>query len=146
MTTDTLLPAIVIPCFERPDSLERLLSSLSRAKFPSRQQVSLVFSVDHSGSRAVSDIASAYDWRYGEKRVVCHPRRLGLRENVLWCGDQTEELGAVIVLEDDLIVSPNFYTYAVEASLAYRDHSEIAGVSLYAYDRSEIGNERLRPL
>jgi hypothetical protein len=56
---------------------------------------------------------------------------LGLRKHILQCGDLSKKYGSVIILEDDLYVSPYFYDYAVQA-LEYYDTDELAGgISLY---------------
>ena len=56
---------------------------------------------------------------------------------MLQCGDISYEYGSVIVLEDDLFVSPFFYKYAVEAQEFYRDDNRIGGISLYNQPRQE---------
>ena len=40
---------------------------------------------------------------------------------------------AVIVLEDDIIVAPGFYKFAVAATKFYCNDNNIAGISLYNY-------------
>ena len=68
--------------------------------------------------------------KYGEKIVLCHPERLGLRRHIISCGDLTEKYGAVMILEDDLYVSPDFYNYAMRALDKYGEHPQIAGIAL----------------
>ncbi|MEJ7683902.1 MAG: hypothetical protein WKG06_39795 [Segetibacter sp.] len=107
-------PAIVIVTYNRPASLQRLLSFLSKAVFDC-SDVNLVISIDyHSSSKhdEVVKIANDFDWKYGFKKIIEHKSNLGLRAHVLSCGDLSEEYDAVIVLEDDIVVSPFFYKYA----------------------------------
>ena len=54
----------------------------------------------------VNKIANDFNWRLGEKKVIIHTQKLGLRNHFIWVGDQTERFKNVIFLEDDLIVSP----------------------------------------
>ena len=44
----------------------------------------------------------------------------------------SQQYGSVIVLEDDLYVSPHFYTYTVQALNYYGDDPQIAGIALYS--------------
>jgi hypothetical protein len=130
-------PAIVLPVFSRPASLERLLGSLSAAGLPNGTP--LLISVDRaaddrhrSGNATVLEIARRYHWPYGHKEVVVHPEPLGLVGNVFFCGGLSEKYGAIILLEDDLIVSVRFYDYARQALRFYGDDPRIAGISLNA--------------
>lgn len=139
-----LNPAIVIPCYNRPQSLKRLLYSLQNSMYP--QGAPLVFSIDKSENDAVFKIATDFPWPFGEKEIIHHPKQLGLRDNIIFCGDLTDQYGSVIILEDDLFVSPAFYSYALKALEFYQDHEEIAGISLYAYDCTETRRFRFFPV
>ena len=72
-------------------------------------------------------------WDHGDKIVNIQPNRLGLRKHIISCGNLSLKYGSIIVLEDDLYVSPNFYTYAKESINKYRNDDNIAGISLYSY-------------
>ena len=50
---------------------------------------------------------------------------------MLKCGDYAEKYGSVIVLEDDLYVSPFFYVCASAALDYYEKDERIAGISLF---------------
>lgn len=126
-------PAIVTIAYNRPDSLKRLLDSLANANYTNVDSdgVTLVISIDKSDTDAVTKLAEEYNWPYGKKVVMARKERMGLKEHVLACGDLTEEYGSIIVLEDDLYVSPEFYDYAVHALDFVEDDERIGGVSLY---------------
>jgi hypothetical protein len=138
--------AIVIAAYNRPDALARLLDSLSRADYSGGPRVPLVISIDRGGGGAVQQVAESFEWPHGEKRVAVQPEFAGLRRHILFCGGLTGEFGNVIVLEDDLYVSPFFYQYARQALAFYRDDEHIAGVSLYAYDYEEVAQLPFVPL
>jgi len=123
-------PVIVIVAFDRQKSLKRILSSLKQSYCP--VETKLIISIDNNGTnQGVADIASEFVWEFGEKEVIYHNDRLGLRKHILLCGDLTYKYDSVIILEDDLYVSPHFYQYTQNA-LEYYDTSEkIAGISLY---------------
>ncbi len=124
------LPVIVVVAFDRVKSLERVLTSLSRSFCP--EGTKLIISIDNNGTnKDVYLSAQNFDWKFGEKEVIYHQERLGLRKHIIQCGDLSEKYGSVIILEDDLFVSPHFYDFAVGALSYYDDCKEIAGISLY---------------
>lgn len=135
---------IVIPCYNRIDSLKRLLMSLEVAVY--NDETPLIFSVDYSGKDDLYEFVKDYNWRFGKKHIIRHTENIGLKRNILFCGDLTEKYDAVIVLEDDLVVAKDFYNYAIQAYNFYNDNNRIAGISLYKYERAEIGLHQFYPL
>lgn len=135
---------IVIPCYNRVSSLQRLLISLLEANY-GNFQVDLAFSIDYSGTDEVELVATTFVWPFGKKRLFVHPQNIGLKQNVLFCGDLVDEYDAVIVLEDDLYVACDFYQFAKQAALYYQNNKAIAGISLYSYQYAEIGNFQFYP-
>ncbi|AWW32582.1 hypothetical protein DN752_21870 [Echinicola strongylocentroti] len=134
-------PAIVVIGYNRPQSLLRLLKSIAAAKYPS-EPITLIISIDYyDGPRhdEVVGIAEEYDWKYGKKIVSVQKENLGLKAHILQCGDLTETYDSVVILEDDLIVSPQFYEFSSNAIQFYHSESRIAGISLYAYEYEELG-------
>ncbi|MCY3414839.1 MAG: hypothetical protein INQ03_24525 [Candidatus Heimdallarchaeota archaeon] len=123
-------PAIIIVAFNRSDSLLRLLSSVSNAVYP--EDVTLIISIDKGDNQDVIEVANNFEWNKGVKEVICHEVNLGVRKHILSCGDLTSRYGSVIVLEDDLVVSPMFYQYATQAANYYDKEERIAGISLYS--------------
>jgi hypothetical protein len=128
-------PAIVLPVFARPASLERLLASLVAADVPSG--VPLVFVVDRAadekhrcGNSAVAEIVHRFQWPYGPKNIIVQPQPMGLVSNIFFAGGLAKQYGAIILLEDDLIVSTRFFDYACQALHFYREETRIAGLSL----------------
>ncbi len=138
-------PTIVVICYNRPQALIRLLNSLSTSYYPDSEYPRLVLSIDYSGSDEVLIIAKKFEWP-GEKRVIAYASNQGLRDHVLQCGDLAEEYEAIIVLEDDLLVSDGFYEFALASLEYYADAELIAGISLYTYEYEEISLFRYDPL
>lgn len=124
--------AIVVVGYDRPHALSRLLASLDRVAFDGHE-IPLIVSLDRSGDDAVQRIAEAFTWQHGGKTVRTFPERLGLKRHVLACGDLTETYEHLVVLEDDLYVSPNLYRFALQAIGRYRDDDRIAGIALYSH-------------
>ncbi|PBQ30976.1 hypothetical protein CNR22_04055 [Sphingobacteriaceae bacterium] len=129
-------PAILVCAYNRPHALARLLTSLSNAVY-NTNTISLIISIDKSDSDDVYEIAEQFNWKQGTKKVIHHPAHLGLKAHLLSCGDLTETYGSLIILEDDLFVSPYFYEYARQAHAEYNNKPGIAGISLYNYQFSE---------
>lgn len=136
-----LLPAIIIPAYNRAYSLERLLRSVAAAKY-AHSSIALVISIDKNDNEEVYRLAENFEWPYGVKKIIAQPTHLGLKEHILRCGDLSVEYGAVIILEDDLFVSPCFYDYTLQA-LGYYGQGEqeanVAGISLFNYEVAENG-------
>jgi hypothetical protein len=124
-------PTIVVVAFNRVASLNRLLSSLSVSRIDSGTR--LIISIDYSGDDSVERSANLFDWVYGEKIVTTHAKNLGLRQHVIKCGDLTSIYGSIILLEDDLVVSPMFYQYSKHALNFYEKDSRVGGISLYCH-------------
>lgn len=124
-------PAIVVVAFNRPDSLKRILSSLTLAR--KTEGARLIISIDNNEPHNLDilDIAKKFEWPSGEMEIIYQPARLGLRNHILKCGDLSEKYGSVIILEDDLFVSPYFYDYAVQSLEYYDNDDKIGGISLY---------------
>jgi hypothetical protein len=131
MTLTHNKPAVVVLGYERPESLARLLASVAKADYRRCAQVTLVLSLDKSGTGAALETARTFDWPHGPKRLIERPSRLGFFDHVIACADLTAEYGSIILLEDDLYVTPDFYNYAAQALAFYADEPSVAGISLY---------------
>lgn len=118
--------------YNRLVSLTRLLKSLEGAYYDDNS-VELIISIDKSDSIDIEDFANKYQWKYGQKHIIAHKSNLGLRKHILSCGQLLNEYDALVVLEDDIVVSPNYYRYVVQCVDKYRDVDRIAGISLYNF-------------
>jgi len=126
-------PAIVTVGYNRPESMKRLLTSIQNATFK-YTDIPLIISIDESElSDEVEKVAKEFYWKYGTKEIRRFPNRQGLRRHIIQCGDYSEKYGAVIILEDDLVVAEDFYSYVCTAHEFYSDNALICGVSLYSY-------------
>ncbi len=121
--------AIIITAYNRPQAFKNLMGSLARIHCD--QNVSLVISIDNNGTDEVNKIAKDFVWKFGEKKVIIHTEKLGLKKHFLWVGDQTEKYENVIFLEDDLVVSPELISFANATIKFYKDDNDVAGISLY---------------
>lgn len=133
-STNFLYPAIVVSAYNRPLALRRLLTSLARADYPTAH-IPLVVTIDSGPDVAnphVVALARDFAWPHGPKEVIHQPQHLGLVQHFFWCGALTEKYGAMILLEDDLVVSSVFYHYAASALNYFNAAPHIGGVSLFA--------------
>lgn len=129
-------PAIVISAFNRVEPLKRLLKSIENAIYES-EDIQLVISIDKSDNRDVIKVSEEFVWKHGSKKIITHQKQLGLKAHILSCGELTNSYESLILLEDDLMVSPYFYVYAKQAKAFYENDSSIAGISLYNYKVAE---------
>lgn len=135
---------IVIAAYNRDYTLSRLLFSLAKARYT--DPVTLIISIDGGGPESVKTVARDFEWKFGPKEIIEHPENLGLRRHILSCGDLSSQYDGIILLEDDLYVSPWFYKYTVAALDVYKVCKEICGVSLYSYQYNETALFPFKPL
>lgn len=127
--------AICVISYNRPNSTYRVLESISKAYYD-YSRVDLIISIDNSGKTDVLETAQNFKWEFGGKRLVTHEKRLGLKNHVIEVGNYTNEYDGLIVLEDDIIVSPSFFLFARECVAKYYNDDRIAGISLYSFNRN----------
>ncbi|PNW26694.1 glycosyltransferase [Formosa algae] len=131
-------PALVVVTFNRPESLKRLLDSLNNAYY-NEYNVPLIISIDYQNSiqhNEVVEIAENFKWTFGKKTIINHVENLGLKKHVLKCGDLVYDYDSIIMLEDDLFVSQEFYTTTIQLLNFYKSDDRIAGVSLYTHKKN----------
>lgn len=137
--------AIVVIAYNRTKSLNRLLDSLNQAAYGG-DQVPLIISVDYSENNAVRELAEAYLWKHGEKKIRFFQERQGLRQHVLKCGDYLREYDAIAVFEDDIYAAPGFYRFMKEAVPYYEQDERVAGISLYSHRWNPLTDRAFEPL
>jgi len=129
-----MTPAIVVITYDRPYTLQRLLTSLDAANYPDGVEVPLVVTIDRGNSapsQRVVELAKGFDWRFGPKRVIEQPGHLGLVDHFWAAGRLSRDYEAIVLLEDDLTVAPPFYQFASQALGRYENEPRIGGCCLY---------------
>lgn len=137
--------AIVVVGYNRLDSIRRLLKSILSAEYPNKD-IPLVISIDCSGNKKLYDYVENLKWPHGEKYINIQNERLGLKRHIFQCAGLSKYFKAVIVLEDDLFLSPSFYSYALSAVEKYRDDEKIAEIALYRNDDNGYAGFPFEPL
>ena len=127
--------AIVVVGYNRLSSIKRLLQSLLDAKYPNKD-IPLVISIDCSGDEQLYQYVNSYQWPHGDKYVRIQETRLGLKKHIIECGNLTKYFRAIVLLEDDLFVSPYFYDYVIQTVDKYGNDDRIAEISLYKNERN----------
>lgn len=122
--------AIVVVGYNRLKSIKRLIDSLLVAQYPSTG-VPLYISIDASGDEKLYEYVKSVEWPYGEKYINIQEKRLGLKAHIYQCGELTRYFKAIILLEDDLVVSSYFFNYVVRSVEEYGEEDIIAEISLY---------------
>ncbi|KAF9956820.1 hypothetical protein BGZ72_002415 [Mortierella alpina] len=128
---------LIVITNNRPGSCIRLLRSLSHAHYLN-DKVSLTLNMDAEADRVTLKMAGSFQWEFGEKFMRHRVRRGGLMLAVVeaWYPQGDDEYA--VLLEDDVEVSPLFYTWIKYNILKYRyspDNSlyhRMFGVSMYS--------------
>jgi hypothetical protein len=129
-----LRPVIVIAAYNRVGTLTRLLDTVNRAAYPDGE-IKLVISIDrgsHGHDHEVQQVAEDFSWHHGKKCVFLQEKHLGLVNHIYWCSSLSKEYGSIILLEDDLYLSPAYYSFASQALTKSQAARQIAGISLYS--------------
>lgn len=93
--------AIVVVGYNRLYPIQRLLKSLEAANYR-ESDIPLVLSIDCGGNDDLNSYVNGYKWPFGEKYVIVHEKRLGLKQHIFSCGDLTKYFKGIILLEDDI--------------------------------------------
>ena len=129
---------IAIFAFNRPEHLVRCIDSLHRNPEASRSVAYLFL----DGARNVEEASLVERVRtvaraathFGRKRIIERESNWGLARNVIDGVTRVlAEHGRVIVVEDDLLVSPAFLSYMNQALALYQRSSAVFSVSGYNY-------------
>lgn len=144
----SIIPTIVVATYNRLHSLKNLMKSLLNGDYSGFQNVRLIVSIDRDPNSYtyIQDFLETFKWPFGEYKVILHETRLGLKEHFMYCNGLSLQYEKVIFLEDDFIVSPQFYQYASKAIDFYGDDERIAGLSLYELRINEFANRAFTPI
>jgi len=134
---DTTYAPIALFTFMRPEHTRRTLGSL--AQNPEFAESELFIYCD--GARNEADAVQVeetrklvQDWPHPHKNIIERDRNWGLANSIIAGVTQLcERYGKVIVVEDDLIVSPVFLNYLNSALAFYADEPNLMQVSAHMF-------------
>lgn len=133
---------IVVFAFNRPDHLRRTLEAL--ASCPEAAASPLTVYCD--GARRQSEETRVREVRevaavakgFASVEVVARERNFGLAASIIdGVTGQVQRHGRVIVLEDDIVVSPYFLRYMNDALQMYANDEQVASIHGYVYPIAE---------
>jgi len=140
------LAPIAVFAYKRPEHLKKALDSLSKCAL-SKQSTVYIFcdgpksNKDQDAIQQTRAIAKSQDWSK-ELHIVEQPANLGLSRSIsagvtMLC----EKYGKVIVVEDDLEVSPSFLEYMNKALALYDKDERVMEISGYMYPVETSGQD-----
>lgn len=133
---------VALFAYNRPRHLERVLEALRRN--PEAADSDLIIFSDAAQNPAASAAVeearriarSAAGFR--TLRVVERQENFGLARSIIsGVSELTGSFGRAVVLEDDLLPSPNFLRYVNDALLEYQDDARVVSVHAYVYPVKE---------
>jgi FkbM family methyltransferase len=138
MTAVSSPAPIALFAYRRPDHLARTLAALAANPEASASSLSIFCDAarDEAAAAAVERVRelAAASTGFAAVEVVLRPTNFGLARNI------TEGVSSllashdrVIVLEDDIVVSPHFLRFMNEALDLYADDSQVGSVTGYCY-------------
>lgn len=141
---------LVVITDRRPVSLSRLLNSTNNAYYFGDEHVELAIHMEQSADRETRKLVQEFEFKHGEKKVRHRVRKGGLLPAIVesWYPSNDDNYG--VLLEDDIELSPFFYSWSKYNILKYRyeserAHNHIYGVSLYSPRNLELRPEGRRP-
>ena len=134
---------LVVMTMNRPASLKRLINSLKTAHYAQGESIDLRITVDrdYNGNIHAETMAvlKAVDWPYGIFEVIVWPQKIGLYGQWIhsWPAEKYSEdlYKAVVLLEDDLEVSPFYANWFIGA---HKNYGGLAGVGGFTGQRPNL--------
>jgi hypothetical protein len=124
---------IIVLTMDRPKELRNLLRSLDNAHYQGSKNLQLEIHMDFSASKrsvGALRVAKHFKFRHGSKFIRRVKHQKGLARSWYDAWTPGNDLERAIILEDDIILSPFWYTWLTTAWDKYGDRDELAGISL----------------
>jgi hypothetical protein len=134
---------LVVITDRRPHSLSRLFNSIGHGVYLG-DHVDLTIHMEQTSDRVTRMFVNSFSWSQGTKRLRHRIRKGGLMPAIVesWYPSSNDNYG--VILEDDIEVSPLFYTWIKYNILHYRyskrdtGYDRIYGISLYSPRNLEL--------
>ena len=128
---------VILFVYARPDHTERTLDALAANRLAAETDVHIFADAprpgDEEGAAQVREVI-AEDRPFRSVRIVQRERNLGLADNIVaGVNELLAAHEAVIVLEDDIVTSPDFLTFMNDCLVRYRDDTSIWHVNGWAH-------------
>ena len=130
--------------WNRPESLQRLLKSLTTADYAGAPPIDVLIYVEGNNQRDTLKIVENWPWKQGKKQLMVRTARQGLLNQIVdsWYPSTPNEF--TIFLEDDIEVSPLYFQWILKTvdRYYYRETVSLAenlfGISLYTPRQNEM--------
>lgn len=138
-----MLAPVVIFAYKRLDNLKGLTKSLLLNSLASQSSL-IVFSdgPKNEEDRLLVEACRKYIQNlkgFSSVRLICRDENLGLSRSIIsGVGEVLKDYDRIIVLEDDLIVSPYFLKFMNDALVKYIDNENVISIHGYVYPTQNI--------
>ncbi|MCX4044472.1 glycosyltransferase [Aeromonas veronii] len=142
MTDSQLKCAVVFFAFNRPDKLQGTIESYLCCKNRKLDDVFVFIDGPRNNSDVdkVNQCAQIANVKLPYAQIIIRETNFGLKKSIYGGISQIlSEYDAIIVIEDDLRLSPDFYDYMVASLEEYKNSENVMQISGYNY----LGNEFL---
>ncbi|CAG8447526.1 1034_t:CDS:2 [Funneliformis caledonium] len=135
---------------DRPDSLARLVRSLKSSHFFG-DEISLTINMDRGADPVTKEYCRTLEWPFGQKNIRHRIVQGGLMAAVVESYYPKDDHDYTVLLEDDVELSPYFYTWTKYGILKYRygpdrvHSSRMYGISYYGSKINELYPPGRRP-
>lgn len=137
--------AIIIFCFNRPDSLSRLLTSISGCAEASATPIYVFIDGPRHDNEAVcvnATRAVAQRFDHPNTKIIQRKTNLGLKQSLTTgISEVMEHYDSAIILEDDLILGPHALTYFLRGLDIYQQHPQVVSICGYAIGAGTPGSD-----
>ncbi|MEK9940659.1 MAG: glycosyltransferase, partial [Methylotenera sp.] len=128
---------VIVFAYNRPEHLQRTLSALAETEYADKSPLIIFCDGPKSGQSIqkldlVKAVANHHIWveKFASVRVEFSKSNLGLANSIInGVSSVLKDYDAAIVLEDDLIVAPDFLKFMNDCLTYYRDDSHIGSVT-----------------
>jgi len=133
------LSPIAFFAYARQSHTIAALTALSRCKLAEESTLYIFCdgaksAEDRNRVKEVQDVVRSKKW-CGNVDIVVREKNMGLANSIIYgVSSLIEKYGRVIVLEDDLLVSPFFLTYMNNALARYERDEQVMQISGYMFD------------
>lgn len=129
---------VAVFAYNRPKHLMNVLSDLSAMEEAGRAHVRIYIDgpKDKAGEAASLEVLNVakLEWSFARLEVVSRSENLGLAKSIIGgVSEMTDEFGEVVVIEDDLRLSPHFLRYMNDGLATYRDTPSVYSIHGYCY-------------
>lgn len=133
---------IALFAYERLNHLKRAISSLQNNLLAKDSEL-YIFSDAGKTTESIIKVANVRSWikqitGFKKIHIITRDHNLGLANSIIQgVTELTHHYGKVIVVEDDLIVSPFFLSYMNEALTLYQHEAQVASIHGYTFPLKE---------